>query len=154
RAVSIATAHPQAPVYLVLPREVLAEPVTNEQTAPPPLAIASEPAPQAEAVDTLAKVLASAKAPVFMCTASGSDPDTVGLLTAICDRFGIGVGESRPRYVSFPDNHPLHMGHDQKSIYEHADVLIYLESDVPWVPVRAKPSADTFVAHVGVDPLF
>jgi acetolactate synthase-1/2/3 large subunit len=35
-----------------------------------------------------------------------------------------------------------------------ADVVVGLESDVPWIPVRGGPRAEAFVAHVGVDPLF
>ncbi len=154
RAISVATAHPQAPVYLTLPREVLASPAAQGLPALRPLAPVSAPAPQEEAVRTLAAALMAAEAPVFMCTASGADAATVAMLVALCERFGIGVGESRPRYVSFPDSHPLHMGHDQRTIYEHADALVFLESDVPWIPAKAKPAKAAFVAHVGVDPLF
>lgn len=155
RAVSVALAHPRAPVYLTLPREVIAGPASHDDArrAIAPTAT-SAPAPDHAAVVALAKALMASEAPVFMCTGSGADPATVPMLVNLCERYGIGVGEARPRYVSFPDHHPLHMGHDQGYIYANADALVFLESDVPWVPSKAKPSDSAFVAHVGVDPLF
>ena len=155
RAISVATAHPRAPVYLTLPREVLAAPaLPADAVRSAPLTPVSDPAPQGDAVLALARALMTAEVPVFMCTGSGADPSTVPQLVALCERFGIGVGESRSRYVCFPDSHPLHLGHDQQPIYDAADALVFLESDVPWVPARAKPARTAFVAHAGVDPLF
>jgi acetolactate synthase-1/2/3 large subunit len=40
------------------------------------------------------------------------------------------------------------------AVFERADVVVFLECDVPWIQVREAPRADCFVAQVGVDPLF
>lgn len=154
RAFSIADAHPKGPVYLTLPREVLASEAVTATAAAGPVRATAAPGPDPEAVRQLAQRLVVARCPVFVCTASGADPETIPILARICERFGIGVGEARPRYVCFPDRHPMHLGHDQKFVYQHADALVYLESDVPWVPARAQPKESAFIAHVGVDPLF
>src|SRR5690606_14054355 len=92
--------------------------------------------------------------PVIVCTASGSDTETLPLLANLADRFAIGVAEARSRCVCFPASHPLHLGHDMERVLKSADALLFLESDVPWVPARSEPKADAFVAHAGVDPLF
>ena len=99
-------------------------------------------------------MLAAAKHPVVMCTASGADTDTVPALVDLCERFGIAVGEARPRYVNFPSSHPAHMGYERAAIFADADLLVFLESDVPWIPGKASPHSEAFVAHVGTDPIF
>jgi hypothetical protein len=64
----------------------------------------------------------------------------VPLLATLAERFGIGVGEARSRHVCFPANHSMHLGHDMAAVYAKADALLYLESDVPWVPSRSQPA--------------
>jgi acetolactate synthase-1/2/3 large subunit len=154
RALSIATAPPCGPVYLSLPREVLAAPIAACGSDGRPPSRVAGPAPDPTAVEQLADALMAAKFPVLLCTASGADPATIPQLAALAEEFGIGVGEARSRYVCFPGSHPLHLGHDTASIYTRADVVVYLESDVPWVPSKSRPASDAFVAHAGVDPLF
>jgi acetolactate synthase-1/2/3 large subunit len=153
RALVIAMSEPRGPVYLTLPREVLAAPAPGFALHAPP-AVPAPPAPDAGAVQALAKALAQAREPVIMCTASGADARTVEALARLCDRFGIGVGEARPRYVNVPSSHPLHMGYDRGPILEWADALLFLEADVPWIPTKASPMEHAFVAHAGTDPVF
>lgn len=153
RALVIAMSEPRGPVYLTLPREVLAAPAPGFALHSRP-AIPAPPSPDARAVADLAKALAVAQEPVIMCTASGADARTVGALSALCERFGIGIGEARPRYVNAPSSHPLHVGYDRAAIFQWADALLFLESDVPWIPGKASPSEGAFVAHAGTDPVF
>jgi acetolactate synthase-1/2/3 large subunit len=40
------------------------------------------------------------------------------------------------------------------TIFARADVLVFVECDVPWIQSNAAPRTDCFVAQVGVDPLF
>ena len=96
RAIDIAMTAPRAPVYLSLPREVLAR--TPAGAVPPPRsATPSDAAPSAETVGRLADLLAGARFPVFVTAASGIDPATATLLGQLCDEYSIGVLESRPR---------------------------------------------------------
>jgi acetolactate synthase-1/2/3 large subunit len=157
RALAIATAHPGGPVCLTLPREALAAPLPDAADWPPPPAVQSAPsgpAPDLQAVRQLAEALARAEWPAILCTGSGADPDTVAQLVELSDRSGIAVGEARSRFTCFPSSHPLCLGHDTAAVLARADALLFLESDVPWVPKKAQPQAAAFVAHAGTDPLF
>jgi acetolactate synthase-1/2/3 large subunit len=156
RALAIANAQPRGPVCLTLPREVLAAPATASTAAAarPAPAPSAPAAPDPAALDRLADALASARWPVILCTASGADARTLPMLADIAQRFGIGIGEARSRFVCFPASHPMHLGHEMGAVYAQADALLYLESDVPWVPSKARPADGAFVAHAGADPLF
>lgn len=153
RALDLSLSPPCGPVALMLPREVLASTLRQ-----PPIqvrtAIPGPPTPNPRAVAQLADALAAASVPVVVCTASGADPATVPLLAKLADRFAIGVAEARSQYVCFPGRHPLHLGHDMGRVFRHADALLFLESEVPWVPSRSEPGPDTFVAQAAIDPLF
>src|SRR5580704_6432377 len=61
RALAIAASEPRGPVYLALPREVIAAPMPEQQGSPRPLAAAAPPAPDATAVVAAARLLAQAK---------------------------------------------------------------------------------------------
>ena len=155
RALAIAQAEPRGPVCLTLPREALAAPLPADAAwpSPPAQSASSPPAPDPQAVRQLAQAFADAEWPVILCTGSGADPATVPMLAALSERFGIAVGEARSRFTCFPAGHPLALGHDHHAVLKRADAVLFLESDVPWVPRRGEPVAG-FVAHAGVDPLF
>ncbi len=153
RAFGIAMAHPRAPVYLSLPREVLAQSLPGA-AAGRPVAVPTAPQPDEAALARLAQVFDEARHPVIVCESSGADPATVALLADLAERFGIGVAETRARFVNFPASHPLHLGHETKAVFAQADALLFLECEVPWVPSRSEPSPEAFVAHGGSDPLF
>jgi acetolactate synthase I/II/III large subunit len=152
RAVGIATAEPKGPIYLTLPREVLASPAAASASAP--LSIASPPAPDKVAIDRVADRFAAAAMPVIVATASGADRATVASLVALCERYGIGYAEEQARYLNFPAGHPLHLGYQLAPVFAEADALCFLECDVPWVPGATNPHDETFVAHAGVEPTF
>ena len=154
RALSVATAHPRGPVYLALPREVLAE--KDESAAgerlrtPVPNAVWPDPA----AIDALADRIVAAEFPVIVATASGIEPESVGLLTSLAEQFAIGVADPWHRYLNIASNHPNRLGPDGNAVLKKADVIVFLESDVPWMDAHGSPRAETFIAQVGVDPLY
>ncbi|HET6470659.1 MAG TPA: thiamine pyrophosphate-requiring protein [Pseudomonadales bacterium] len=155
RALTLAQAEPAGPVYLTLPREVLALPAAaGARAASAPLPIPSAPQPDRPAVARLAQRIAHAALPVIVAATSGADPAAVAALVALCDRFGIGYAEEQARYVNFPAGHPLHLGYDLGAVFADADVVCFVECDVPWLQAATAPRADAFVAHVGVDPAF
>ena len=154
RAISLASAHPRGPVYLSLPREVLAEPAEEASGRPPRTPVPAIVQPDPAAIALLADRLASARLPVFVTTASGAERESVDLLATCCTRFGIGVADPWARYLNIPSNHPHRVGSDVTTVLNQADVVVFLESDVPWIEAWAKPSQDMFIAQVGVDPLF
>src|SRR5262249_7278073 len=48
--------------------------------------------------------------------------------------------------------HPLHIGYDLGAAASNADVLCFLDMDVPWIPAAAMPPADAIVVQCGPDP--
>ena len=151
RAIDIAKTAPRGPVYLSLPREVLAR---DAYGAVPPRrsATPTDAYPSAGAVDRLADLLADASFPVFVTAASGADPGTAPLLGQLCDEFSIGLLESRPRCYNVSASHPLHIGYYLGAAASNADVLCFLDMDVPWIPAAAIPPADAIVVQCGPDP--
>ncbi|MBP2365074.1 thiamine pyrophosphate-requiring protein [Pseudonocardia parietis] len=154
RAVSIASAHPRGPVYLTLPREVLAEtaPETDAADPAPPLVVPTGPAADPAAVQILADRLAQARYPVIVTTSAGADQQTVAMLSELCERYAVGVAEAGPRYLNVSADHPFHLGLPTEA-FPDADVLLFLECDVPWIARRGEPRTDAFVAQAGLDPL-
>ena len=152
RAIDIAMTAPRGPVYLSLPREVLARDasgaVPDRRSVTP-----TDASPDADAVGRLADLLAGASFPVFVTAASGTEPGTAALLGQLCDEYSIGVLEFRPRCYNVAASHPLHIGYDLGAASD-ADVLCFLDMDVPWIPAAAMPPAGAIVVQCGPDPHF
>jgi acetolactate synthase-1/2/3 large subunit len=152
RAIDIAMTAPRGPVYLSLPREVLARDasrvVPSRGSATP-----TDAAPDPRAVDRLADLLAGARFPVFVTAASGIEPGTAALLGQLCDDHSIGVMEVRPRCHNVDTGHRLHVGYDLSAAPD-ADVLCFLDVDVPWMPAAGMPPAGALVVQCGPDPHF
>lgn len=154
RALAITQAAPAGPVYLTLPREVLAERTLPMPVDSAPVTVPLPPAPDPAGVAALAEMIAAARCPVLVTSASGRDPATVPPLEAFCERFGIGIVEAKSRYVCARADHPYHLGQNVHPVLDEADLLICLESEVPWLPGTREPEPGTRIVHVGVDPLF
>ena len=155
RALSLATSAPEGPVYLSLPREVLAEKLTGfSYDSPSRRAAAASPGADDAAVADAAKILATAKRPVIITASVGRDPAAVAALGEFAARFAIPVVEHRQRHLSLSAEHPCHLGYDPTPFVKEADAILVVEMDVPWVPSHVSPPADCRVIHVGVDPLY
>src|SRR5262245_12782849 len=70
RALAIAKSEPQGPVYVTLPREILASPFPVSFSASPSIVPATPPAADPEALEEAAKLLGAAQHPMLI-TASG-----------------------------------------------------------------------------------
>jgi acetolactate synthase-1/2/3 large subunit len=152
RAVEVAMAHPRGPVYLLLPREPLAAPLAEPigPAKPRPQAAATHPDPKA--VATLADWIAAAERPLII--AATLDADTVPALGHLAERCAIPVVTHSPRNVCLPSSHAMHFGFEPGTLLTDADLVIVLESDVPWIPHLQHPPAGCRVAHIGEDPFF
>jgi acetolactate synthase I/II/III large subunit len=151
RALAIAKTVPTGPVYLTLPREVLAEEVEHIGYSAEARLNPSEMAAAPAAIEDAARVLASARNPIAIAHGSGRDTRTVSVLVELAELLGMGVFEVNPAYVNFPQNHPLHAGFDAQFALEQADAVLVLESDVP---KRVSPAAGATVIELGEDPLY
>jgi acetolactate synthase-1/2/3 large subunit len=154
RALSLAMTHPRSPVYLSLPREVLAATWDGEPVALPATPVSDVVQPEPSAVRELAERLAAAAFPVIVVSASGADRGGVDVLADCCSRFAIAVSDNAPRYLNIAADHPHHLGTDLPRALDQADVVLFVECDVPWIPTRAAPGVDAYVAQAGVDPLY
>lgn len=153
RAIDIAMTAPRGPVYLSLPREVLAREAPGE-VPPRGSATPTDAAPSAAATGQLADLLAAARFPVFVTASSGAEPGAAELLGQVCAEHAIGVLESRPRCFNVDQDHPLHLGYDLGAVAGQADVLCFLDMDVPWIAKSASPAAGATVVQCGPDPHF
>src|SRR5712691_3694071 len=155
RALAIAATEPRGPVYLSLPREVIAAPLSDlEHPSPSRLRAAAPPAPDASAIAAAARMLAQATRPLIVTANAGRDAAAFKALTQFTERFAIPLVQHRPRYFSLPSSHPMHLGFDPARLVQKADAILVLESDVPWIPSRAAPRRECKVIQCGFDPLF
>ncbi len=152
RAVEVAMAHPRGPVYLVLPREPLSAAVPEPlgPAKPRPQAAAAYPDPKA--VATLADWIAQAERPLII--AATLPADAVPVLGHLAERCAIPVITHNPRSVCLPSSHHMHFGFEPGALLTDADLVIVLDSDVPWIPHLQHPPAGCHVAHIGADPFF
>ncbi len=158
RALGIAASEPVGPVYLTLPREVLAQKInaTGEFAYEQPGRRAAAAPPRADeaALAEAARILARAENPLIVTTNAGRHLDVMAELGSFAGRFAVPVVQFTPRYLSLASDHEMNLGFDPAPFITHADVVLVLESDVPWIPSRASPPAGGKVIHIGLDPLF
>jgi acetolactate synthase-1/2/3 large subunit len=154
RALAIAATEPRGPVYLALPREVLAAPISDPR---PPLArlhAAAPPAPDADAIAAAAHLLGNAKRPLIVTANAGRDAAAFAAMAQFAEHFAFPVVQHRPRYLSLSSSHPMNLGYDPTGLVPKADVILVIESDVPWIPSRAEPRPECKVIQCGLDPIF
>ncbi len=153
RALAVAMSEPKGPVYLSLPREVLAEPCdgsrTSEKTRMP---VPATPAPNAEAVEQAAAMLAEAERPLII-VGRGSAA-TFEPLSTLAEKLAVPVVHFWASRLGMASDHPYHAGFDVTGWIEDADVILVLDAMVPWIPTRHRPAADCRVIQLGADPYF
>jgi acetolactate synthase I/II/III large subunit len=158
RALQIARSDPAGPVYLVGPREVMEEPL-EPYTVDPAQFRPIEPAALPAAVATeIANALAGASHPLIVTSYLGRNPDAVPVLVELAELLAIPVLESAAFCVNFPGDHPLHCGYqftttDQNPVLAQADVILVVDSDVPWIPATNRPASGAVIYTIDVDPL-
>jgi acetolactate synthase I/II/III large subunit len=153
RALDIAMSEPRGPVYLTLPREVLSAPAAKSRrdTVRPFGATAPEPA--RAAIEQAASLIAKAEFPLIVTSSAGRVPAAVGALAALAEEFALPVVQAEPRDMNLPTDHPMHLGYDVGALLPKADVVIVIDSVVPWMPRNHQPRKDAKVIHISADPL-
>jgi len=158
RALQIARSEPAGPVSLVGPREVMEEPVEPYAVDPADYPPVGPAAVTDEAIRDIATALASARHPLIVTSYLGRNPDAVPALVQLAELLAIPVLESAAFCVNFPGDHPLHAGYQfttsaQNPLLAEADVILVLDSDVPWINATSRPSPDAAIYAVDIDPL-
>lgn len=154
RALELATASPQGPVCLSLPREVLGEtmarPVeSNRARRSRPRA----PEPAVSDIATLADWIAKARNPLVITGMLGRDPRDCAVLARLAERYALPVVPFNTRYFAISANHPMFMGSAPDKLLAEADLVIVMDTDVPWIPSRESPPAGARIVQIGEDPL-
>jgi len=155
RALAIANSEPAGPVYLTLPREILASPVAGATIAASPTQVAaSAPLADPGTLDEVAKLLAVAAAPLIITANGGRSLESARALQRIAEECAIPVIHYRPRYLALSTEHPMQAGWDPHALLEEADLVLVVDCDVPWIPSQGAPQPEAKVVHIGTDPLF
>jgi acetolactate synthase-1/2/3 large subunit len=155
RAIALAKSHPQGPVYLTLPREQLAQrqkeiryTALNRFDAD----VSVQPGP--ENIAKARELIAHARRPLILVSHLGRNPLAVGELIKLAEAWGLPVVESFPFSMNFPSDHPLHLGFSVDPYLKEADLVIAVETDVPWIPSITGPGEEVPVIQIARDPLY
>ncbi|MGZ9125721.1 MAG: thiamine pyrophosphate-requiring protein [Candidatus Binatia bacterium] len=155
RAYKIAMSEPRGPVYMTLPREWLAEALESTQVfAPDALMPASKTQADQASLEKIADWLIGSESPLIVTKYLGRNPDAVQSLIELSELLAIPVVQQMT-YVNFPTDHPMHLGTQVTKYVRNADVLFFIDTDVPWEPPNRNVLRDGVkIAHLERDPLF
>ncbi len=154
RALDIAMSEPCGPVYLTLPREVLADPaIAPRRDTVRPLG-ASAAVPSYEAVEEAAALMSAAEFPLILTGATGRSPEAMTALALLAEEFAIPVVQPEATDISLPTDHPMCFGFDAAPFIGKADAVAVFDSAVPWIPSLHPLRPGATIAWFGQDPLF
>jgi acetolactate synthase-1/2/3 large subunit len=155
RALAIAKSEPQGPVYVTLPREILASDFSKQRfSVTPTVVAATPPAADPQALEEAAKLLGAAQKPLLITANGGRTLETSRAIEQLAQAIAVPVVHYRPRYLALSTEHPMHCGWEPHGLLGEADFVLVVDCDVPWIPKEGKPRAEAKVVHVGPDPLF
>ncbi|MGD9684900.1 MAG: thiamine pyrophosphate-requiring protein [Candidatus Obscuribacterales bacterium] len=156
RALAIAQSDPGGPVYLTLPKEPLSMPwpagseTSSAARQNPTFMSAAAP----EMVARAAEVLASAKRPLIVTAELGRYPGGPEALVLLAQRYAIPVVEHGKRnFFNFPTENDMHQGFEPSPLVEEADVILAVETHVPYIPALSGVKKPPTIIQIGVDPL-
>ncbi len=156
RGHSVMQSDPHGPVYLTLPREMLAEKIHSDTVQ----SFSSERygAVLAGGIDderaqAIAAQLMAADNPMAVTSYLGRKAEAVAALEDLALLCGIRVFEFSPSHLNIARSSPCFGGFEPGKGLAHADVGLLLDVDVPWLPKFAQASDQTRWIHVDVDPI-
>jgi acetolactate synthase-1/2/3 large subunit len=158
RALQFAHSDPKGPVYLTGAREVLEEEVPPKPVDPRDFQPISPAALPEQGLAELVADLRAARRPVVVTSFLGRNPQAVEELVRLAGLHAVAVLESVPNCVNFPTDDPLYQGNQwnhpqQNPVLAAADLVLVVDSDVPWIPTVSRPRDDATIYHIDVDPL-
>jgi acetolactate synthase I/II/III large subunit len=156
RASAFAQSDPPGPVYMMLPRETLAE--EWDEAVMPPYPPARYGSVQAGGIDparaeAIAEALMRAESPVAFAAYLGRKPQAVATLDRLARTCGIRVAEFNSIDLNIPQDSPCFAGADPLALLEGADLGLLLDTDVPFVPQSARSAAAIRWIQIDLDPL-
>ena len=156
RAHSVMHSDPMGPVYLTLPREVLAQ--SWDETAVKSFPETRYGAVRArgtdpETVTQMAKRLLGARHPILITRYGGRNPSFAALVDELARFAGIRVYESGALNLNISHDSPCFLGISATAALPKTDVGLLVDVDVPWIPAEVRESASTFWIQIDVDAI-
>ncbi len=147
RAFRIAATEPCGPVYLALPREVVAAKLSGglcyrPADFPPAVPAQGDSAALREA----AKLLVEANNPIILVKSMGRHPEAVKALVALAEKLAIPV-YSNDTYMNFPMQHWAR----SRGNLQNRDAILIIDNDVPWG--RIDPPETARIVSLDADPM-
>lgn len=153
RAFQIASTEPCGPVYLALPREVLMEKIKAVHPLPKArYGAALSPGADASALRQAARLLIDAQNPLAITAYLGRHCQAVAPFVKLVQTLAMRVS-SRSTRMSFPTDHPSWVGTSPDSYLRDADVILVVDTVVPYSPPMVQPSPDAKIIHIDIDPV-
>ena len=156
RAFTMAESDPPGPVYMTLPREILAETwepeqiasFSNEQYGP----LKYTGVDDAQLMDVADRLLA-AKFPLLITSYAGRNEKTPALLDELGQLTGMGVIASYPQVLNISVQSPAFLGNLSEAHLPNVDFGLMVDTDLPWMPKNAEPNPDTHWVQIDIDPI-
>ncbi len=156
RASAFMHSDPPGPVYMMLPRETLAEEWDEAQMpAYKPARYGGVKAGGIDQtrVDAIADRLMAAENPIALTAYLGRNEDAVAALDRLALAYGIQVAEFNSIDLNVSQDSPCFAGFDPLPLLEQADVGLLLDTDVPFVPQYARCVDAIKWIQIDIDPL-
>ncbi|WP_158613696.1 thiamine pyrophosphate-requiring protein [Sulfodiicoccus acidiphilus] len=156
RAFELALSDPKGPVYITFPREVLMQEVPSREVRSVRPVPAAPTIPPISELEKLVDQLIGAENPLIVTSYLGRDAGAVGELVKFAEALSIPVVQDF-YFLNFPTNNPLYVGSLEsqygKEYMRRSDVILLLDTDVPYIPSEVKVREDAKVLQLDVDPL-
>jgi len=156
RGHSVMQSDPPGPVYLTLPREMLAETLAADQVRS--FGAERYGTVQAGGIDVaraqaIASQLMQADQPIAVSSYLGRKAEAVAALEDLALLCGVRVFEFSPSYLCIPRSSPCFGGFDAGQALAGADMGLLLDVDVPWLPKFVQENSATRWTHIDVDAI-
>lgn len=156
RGQALMESDPPGPVYLTLPREVLAVTWPSDQVRAFPrerYGSVSAGGVDPARLQSLVQRLLSAHAPIVVTSYLGRKAEAVDALRELAELCGLRAYEFQPTHMNIARESPCFGGFDPGAGLPGCDVGLLLDVDVPWLPRFTREDPATWWAHIDVDPL-
>ena len=156
RAGAVMQSDPTGPVYLTLPREVLAAPVDAQSMGAyghqNHLPVKAQGA-DANAIQQIAAKLMASENPMLVTAYAGRNHAAPALIEKLAKLCGMRVCEFNSIYLNIRRNSPFFAGYNPAAFTEHADFGLMVDVDVPWIPKTTRVNPNAYWAQLDVDAI-
>lgn len=153
RAFQVASTEPCGPVYLTFARELLMQKMTSVRPLPQAqYGPAKSPQADPAALEEAARLLAHARNPLFITGQVGRHPKAVAPFIKLAETVAAMVVAPGIR-MNFPNTHPLWAESMANPYLKDADVILTVDTTVPYAPVHARPSPGAKIINIDIDPI-